>query len=152
MPPPPRDDHALSVARDVAAPPDLLYTAFTTGLERWFARRGTLRFTPEVGAPYYFETDADGGHPHYGRVLRLRPGRLVELTWVTGRGGTEGAETILTVTLTPNRHGTRVTVKHRGFYSDTARDAHQAGWDQALADLDRTTHRRRDQAHGQPGQ
>lgn len=134
----------LSVSRHIAASADRLYSAFTTGLERWLARRGTLRFSPEVGAPFCFETAAPEGVPHYGRVLRLYPGRLVELAWVvTGRRGTEGAETVLTVVLSGDENGTHVTVEHRGFASQAACDDHRDRWREALAALDRATSRRR---------
>lgn len=69
--------------------------------------------TPAIDAPFYFQTDfGDRRSAHYGRFVRLDPNRLVELNWVTGAGGTEGAETVLTVELTASRNGTRVQLAH----------------------------------------
>jgi uncharacterized protein YndB with AHSA1/START domain len=88
-----------------------------------------------VNAVYFFETEfkhesaaAPQRHPHYGRFLRLTPDHLVEMTWVTGALGTEGAETIVTVELEPNPAGTRLHLKHAGFPNAAARDRHLKAW------------------------
>jgi uncharacterized protein YndB with AHSA1/START domain len=86
--------------------------------------------------PFYFETEHEGKrHPHYGRVLTLRPDRLVELAWVTGMGGTGGAETVVTVELAPRDGGTRLRLTHAGFYDDAAAKQHEV-WGTILAMLD----------------
>ncbi len=78
-------------------------------------------------------------HPHYGRFLRLEPNALVSLTWVTGAGGTAGAETTLTVQLDGIAgDGTRVTLTHEGFATPDARDGHEKAWRMILAHLDTT--------------
>ena len=99
--------------------------------------------TPEVNAVFFFETEfrPEGQpmaqrHPHYGRFIRLIADKLVELTWVTGAGGTDGAETIVTVELQPIGHTTRLSLKHAGFASEDARDRHRQAWPLMLAHLD----------------
>lgn len=129
--------HGLAVERDIAASQEATYRAWTEQFDRWFAEPGSVLMTPEVDAPFFFETRFDGGrHPHYGRFLRLEPHSLVVLTWVTGSGGTEGSETVVTVDLNPHETGTRLRLRHDGFASAAARDQHQAAWPLVLAQLD----------------
>jgi uncharacterized protein YndB with AHSA1/START domain len=65
-----------------------------------------------------------------------------DLTWVTGDGGTEGAETVVTVTFTPGKDGgTRVHLTHAGFSSEAARDRHLEAWPLVLQQQEeRLTH------------
>ena len=76
-------------------------------------------------------------HAHYGRFLRLIVDELVELTWVTGTGGTEGAETIVTVELQPIGRATRLSLTHAGFAGEAARDRHRQAWPLVLEQLER---------------
>jgi uncharacterized protein YndB with AHSA1/START domain len=124
----------------MAASSHALYQAWTRGFERWFAHPGTTTMRAEVGAPFFFETRYDGGrHPHYGRFLTLDPDRKVELTWVTGAAGTEGAETVVGVDLTPSGGRTRLQLSHAGFPNEAAMLRHRDAWAQVLEHLDEVT-------------
>ena len=130
--------HTLSITCDMRAPPDMIYDAWTRGWERWFAYPGTASVWPEIGTAFFFETRHEGTrHPHYGRFLHLAPAKRVQLTWVTGAGGTEGAETLLTVDLTAlDDGGTGLTLTHAGFPNAQAAARHEQAWPQILTHLD----------------
>ena len=136
--------HALTITRTSPRSAATLYRAWTTGWGAWFAATDTARVRAEVGEPFFFNvvqrfTDArePARHPHYGRFLRLVPDALVSLTWVSGAGGTSGAETTLTVQLDALAGDyTQVTLTHEGFATTEARDAHESAWPVILAHQD----------------
>lgn len=128
--------YRLTVERDMRASPAAIYRAWTEGFDSWFATPGPIRMRAKVDEPFYFETEHAGErHPHYGRFLVLRQDELVELTWVTGAGGTGGAETVVTVELEPTARGTRVRLTHAGFYDEESARQHEV-WGQILTMLD----------------
>ena len=129
--------HSLTVEREMTASPAALYQAWTHTFDAWFATPGTLQMRGEVGTPFFFEVHAQGNrYPHYGRFLRLEPDRLIELTWVTGAGGTEGAETVVSVELQPRDGGALLRLRHAGFATDEAAHGHEQAWPSILAHLD----------------
>ncbi|HEX5005816.1 MAG TPA: SRPBCC domain-containing protein [Hyphomonadaceae bacterium] len=121
--------HHARVERWTSLSPQRLYRAWTHEWDLWFARPGTVVMDAQPGQPWFFEVEFEKNrHPHYGRFLRFVPNRLVETTWVTGKGGTEGAETLLRVELLPENDGTRVKLDHRGFPHAEAAAQHEKAW------------------------
>ena len=130
--------YQLTVERTLEASPGTVYRAWTEKFEQWFAEAGTLLMKGEVDVPFFFETHFEGQrHPHYGRFLKLVPDELLQLTWVTGNPGTQGAETVLTIELSPQNGGTRVKLTHAGFSDEAIRNGHEEVWPLALENLDR---------------
>jgi uncharacterized protein YndB with AHSA1/START domain len=128
----------LAVRTRMNSSPRQIYAAWTTGFDRWFAVPGTVRMEPKVGAEYSFETEHEGKrHPHHGRFLRLEKDSLIEMTWITGAGGTEGAETVLSIELAPEGTGTLLDLKHSGFPDEESLQRHEKAWVQILSNLDK---------------
>lgn len=127
-----------TIERTLAASPEIVYGAFTEQFDQWFAAPGTLILKAEVNALFFFETQMDGQrHPHYGRFLKLTPNEHLEFTWVTGNPGTLGAETKVSIELTPQGDGTQVKLTHAGLPDEETRNGHAEAWPQVLAHLDR---------------
>jgi uncharacterized protein YndB with AHSA1/START domain len=99
-----------------ATAPAMLYQAWTEGFDRWFAAPGSVLMR--------------------GRFLRLIADQLVELTWVTGAMGAEGAETVVTVELQAANRGTHLRLTHAGFPNAAARDRHVQAWPLVLSHLE----------------
>jgi hypothetical protein len=96
------------------ATPAVLHVAWTEQLDRWFGAKGSVLMKAEANAPFFFETHYRIGrtgaqrNPHCGGLLRLERNRLVEMTRIRGPEGTEGAETPVTVELSPSGEGTHL--------------------------------------------
>ena len=131
------NSHEVEVEQHLSSRPSEIYRAWTEQFDRWFAEPGTVVMRARVGEPFRFETVHEGTHhPHFGRFLALEPGLLVEMSWVTGRHGTDGAETVVRLEIFAAEAGSRVRLTHSGFYEAAAAIQHADAWPQVLRHLD----------------
>jgi uncharacterized protein YndB with AHSA1/START domain len=134
----------VTVESELAVPAAQVYDAWTTGLGTWFAAPASVLMRAEVNAPFFFETEQRfpgestvHRHPHYGRFLQLVPASQLKFTWVTGAGGTDGAETVVSIHLTDDgTGGCQLRLTHAGFSSDAARERHAQAWPMVLEQLE----------------
>lgn len=130
-------DISFTLEKKMPTTPAHIFHAWTEEFGTWFASPGAIRMRPFEGEPYWFDVVHEGHrHPHYGRFLALEPNRLIEQTWVTGEGGTEGAETVVRIELAPTSGGTILRLHHSGFTNEAAAQRHADSWPQVLAHLD----------------
>lgn len=121
----------------MVASADQIFDAWTNRFDTWFASPGEISMNAIPGAPYWFNVRHEGeNYVHYGRFLHVEVGRLIEQTWVTGRNGTDGAETVVRVELFPKASGTDVRLVHSGFYDKESMRRHGSSWPQILQHLD----------------
>lgn len=130
--------NSMTLEHQMKADAGSIYDAWTRDFDLWFAEPGELIMSPDVNRPFFFYNRHDWGrHAHYGRFIALEKDRLVEMTWLTGKGGTFGAETVIRIVLVPQDGGTLLRMTHSGFEDAAAAKAHQDNWPLALEELDR---------------
>jgi uncharacterized protein YndB with AHSA1/START domain len=140
----PREDFCAIRVR-MNSNPRVIYDSWTKGIDRWFAAPGSVHMDAKDGGEYSFETEHEGTrHPHHGKFLHLEKDRLVEMTWVTGEGGTEGAETVVSIEIAPEGTGSVVDLKHSGFPNEASMQRHEQAWVQVLGHQDRVLSKRGD--------
>ncbi len=127
----------LTFEKHMKASAAAIYRAWTEKFDLWFAQPGEVIMTPEIDKPFFFYNRHDWGrHAHYGRFLELEQDRLIEMTWLTGKGGTFGAETVIRIKLVPQDQGTLFHMTQVGFDDEKAAKAHADNWPLALDELD----------------
>ena len=139
------DDYLVTVQREIAAPAEDLFDAWldAQSLGSWLKPDG-IRETraetdPRVGGAFRIVmVDDESSIEHTGTYREIdRPRRLV-FTWSSPATGFR--DSIVTVTFQPSSNrSTLVEIHQVGLPDEKARTAHDAGWSDALRELDLTT-------------
>ena len=99
----------------------------------WFGAERVI-LNPAVDGLFYLSLKHEGRiWPHYGRFLQLDRPHRIEHTWMSE--GTQGAESIVTITMEPRGDLTNVTLHHAGVPDDEMGRRHQEGWSFILSAL-----------------
>ena len=99
----------------------------------WFGADRVI-LDPVVDGLFYLAVKHEGRTwPHYGRFVHIERPNLVEYTWMSE--GTQGVESIVSLTFEPRGAETEVTLKHSGVPDDEMGRRHQEGWAWVLSKL-----------------
>jgi uncharacterized protein YndB with AHSA1/START domain len=143
------DDYTVTVRREIAAPAEKLFDAWLDpqSLGSWLRpcgiRETRAETDPRVGGTFRIVmADDKSSIVHSGTYREIdRPSRLV-FTWCSP--ATRFRDSIVTVTFQPSPGNSTVVQIHQAALPDEqARDSHQAGWSDALRELDRVLSRTR---------
>jgi uncharacterized protein YndB with AHSA1/START domain len=135
------DDYVVTVRREIAAPPEVLFDAWldADSLGTWL-RPGTIRETraetdPREGGGFRIVMVNDGTDVvHTGMYQEIdRPHRLV-FTWSSP--ATHFRETVVTVTFEAVADATVVEIHQIGLPDAEEQAGHRFGWSSALEKLD----------------
>jgi uncharacterized protein YndB with AHSA1/START domain len=129
---------SLSVTRRFAAPPALVYAAWTEPerMARWFGPRRTevvrAESDPRVGRGFRVLMRENGGEDHdvSGVFREVVPNERLVFTWAWRR--TPDRESLVTVTFARDGDGTLLTLMHERLFDEAVRDDHRGGWAEAL--------------------
>jgi len=124
---------AVSITRELTAPLDRVWSAFTDpdALVHWFwpeAFNTTVSLDPRAGGRYRIQATGRqmGISGEYHEVTP--PHRLV-FTW---QWDGEDEQSLVTVELSPHHGGTRLAIRHELLASEADRTNHAQGWHDCL--------------------
>jgi uncharacterized protein YndB with AHSA1/START domain len=133
---------SLTLKRLIAAPPEKVYAAWTEAemLMRWFGPAGAEMISAEadarVGGRYHivFRTPDGEEHDVSGTYRVVVPNERLTFTWMWRT--LPDRESLVTITLKPDRGATLLTLTHEQFFDEGARDRHREGWSGTLVKLE----------------
>jgi len=124
---------SLTLTRHIKAAPGEVFAAWTDPqkLAAWMGP-GNMRSRAEidgrVGGRYRIVMRTpEGQENHVSGVYReFVPGKKIVFTWAWS--GTPERESLVTITLAPERSGTLMSFTHEQFFDEKAREDHLKGW------------------------
>jgi uncharacterized protein YndB with AHSA1/START domain len=126
----------VTVSRTIPASPQNVFDVWMDPKSPggpWFGSDRVI-LNPVVDGLFYLAMKHEGRTwPHYGRFLKIERPRVIEYTWMSE--ATQGAESIVTVTLEPRGEQTEVTLRHSGVPDDEMGRKHKDGWAWVLSAL-----------------
>jgi len=135
--------YKLELKKLMKSEPNVLFKAWTQEFDIWFAAPDSVIMDGKENTAFFFETEFKfeesekaQREPHYGRFLRVKENELVELTWVTGKNGTKGAESVVKVEFVPLNNGTELKLSHSGFLDEQSKIQHEKAWPEVLKRMD----------------
>lgn len=129
----------LTLTRTIPASPGEVYDAWLdpkVPCNPWHGSR-KLDWKPKAGGLWYFlhVGDDDFQYPHFGRFVKLERPKKIQLDWMSYN--TRGLESIVTATFHPKGHETQLTIHHANIPDDELGRAHEKGWAQLTALLEK---------------
>ena len=126
----------LTFRRRIPASPTAVYDAWLSPknpCNPWH-EADVLVFKPKVGGLYHFcQTHGSVRYPHYGRFLKLKRGKQIQMIWMSNM--THGTESELLVDFVKKGKDTLLTLKHSKLPNDKEGIAHDDGWKYYLEQL-----------------
>jgi uncharacterized protein YndB with AHSA1/START domain len=123
----------------VERPPEEAFRLFTESIGTWWPLGGrhslfesaqTAVLEGRVGGRVY-EISSDGEEGLWGTVTEWDPPHRLVYTWHPGRGEETAQE--VEIVFSPEGHGTRVDLEHRGWErAPEKRSSYDVGWDRVL--------------------
>jgi uncharacterized protein YndB with AHSA1/START domain len=134
---------SVIVEREFPCPPEKLWRALTQAplIEEWLMAND---FKPVVGHKFQLRGQAN---PQWNgvsdcKVLTVEPMKRLAYSWnASGEEAATGIKTVVTLTLTPTKTGTRLRMEQAGFRADQENNYRGAGygWQHFFAGLERVT-------------
>lgn len=145
------DDRVLEIERLIKAPPQKVFDAWVKPelLVQWWGPDGydtpEHDLNVEKGGKWRTTMRSPEGNRHTcaGVYRTIEPPRRLEFTWSWEQeDGSQGHETLVTVTFEPADGGTRMTMLQKTFQDKENRDNHRGGWTSSFDCLERLFERK----------
>jgi uncharacterized protein YndB with AHSA1/START domain len=126
----------ITVTRAIPAPVEKVFDVWMDPKSPggpWFGAERVI-VNPVVDGLFYLAVKHEGRTwPHFGRFVAIDRPQRVEYTWMSE--GTQGVESVVTVTFEPREDQTEVTLRHSGVPDDETGRKHEQGWTWVLSML-----------------